>query len=63
MRALVTGDREAFYEAEIAMREDAGLPPFGRLAAIVVSAKTRPEAKPMLGLWRSPRRKRASSAC
>ena len=45
MRALVTGDREAFYEAEIGMREDAGLPPFGRLAALVVSAKTRPEAE------------------
>ncbi len=45
MRALVTGDREAFYEAEIAMREEAGLPPFGRLAAIVVSARTRPEAE------------------
>jgi len=45
MRALVTGDRQAFYEAEIAMREEAGLPPFGRLAAIVISAKTRPEAE------------------
>ncbi len=45
MRALVTGDREAFYEAEIAMREEAGLPPFGRLAAIVISARTRPEAE------------------
>ena len=45
MHALVTGDREAFYEAEIALREEAGLPPFGRLAAIVVSAKTRPEAE------------------
>jgi primosomal protein N' (replication factor Y) len=45
MRALVTGDRAAFYEAEIAMREEAGLPPFGRLAAIIVSAKTKPEAE------------------
>ena len=45
MRALVTGDREAFYEAEIAMREEAGLPPFGRLAAIIISAKTKPEAE------------------
>ncbi len=45
MQALVTGDREAFYEAEIAMREEAGLPPFGRLAAIVISAKTKPEAE------------------
>ena len=45
MQALVTGDRQAFYEAEIAMREEAGLPPFGRLAAIVISAKTKPEAE------------------
>ena len=45
MRALVTGDRAAFYEAEIALREEAALPPFGRLAAIVVSAKTKPEAE------------------
>ncbi len=44
MRALVTGDRQGFYEAEIAMREEAQLPPFGRLAALIVSAKTRPEA-------------------
>ncbi len=45
MRALVTGDRDAFYAAEIAMRQEAGLPPFGRLAAIIVSAKTKPEAE------------------
>ncbi|MDC9700645.1 MAG: primosomal protein N' [Alphaproteobacteria bacterium] len=38
MRALVTGDSEAFYEAEIGMREREGLPPFGRLAALIVSA-------------------------
>jgi primosomal protein N' (replication factor Y) len=45
MRALVTGDRQGFYEAEIAMREEAGLPPFGRLAAIVIQAKTKPGAE------------------
>jgi primosomal protein N' (replication factor Y) (superfamily II helicase) len=45
MRALVTGDRQGFYEAEISMREEAGLPPFGRLAAIVIQAKSRPEAE------------------
>lgn len=45
MQALVTGDRAAFYEAEIAMRETAQLPPFGRLAGFVVSARTRPEAE------------------
>ena len=37
IKALLSSDRDAFYEAEIAARRAAGLPPFGRLAAIVVS--------------------------
>jgi len=37
MRALVAQDREAFYSAEIELRERAAYPPFGRLASIVVS--------------------------
>jgi primosomal protein N' (replication factor Y) len=37
--ALLSGDAERFYAQEIALRERAGLPPFGRLAAIIVSAK------------------------
>jgi primosomal protein N' (replication factor Y) len=37
MRALVAQDREAFYSAEIELRERAHYPPFGRLASIVVS--------------------------
>jgi primosomal protein N' (replication factor Y) len=45
MRALVSGDAESFYQREIAERERAGLPPFGRLAAFVVSAATRHEAE------------------
>ena len=45
MRAIVSGDAEAFYEREIAERETAGLPPFGRLAGIIVSAATRAEAE------------------
>ncbi|WP_394887915.1 primosomal protein N' [Mesorhizobium sp. AaZ16] len=45
MRAIVSGDAEAFYEREIAEREKAGLPPFGRLAGIIVSAATRAEAE------------------
>ena len=45
MQALVSGDAEAFYQREIAERERAGLPPFGRLAGIVVSAGTRAEAE------------------
>ena len=45
MRAIVSGDAEAFYEKEIGERELAHLPPFGRLAGIVVSAQTRAEAE------------------
>src|SRR5271170_5834219 len=37
MRALIAQDREAFYDAEIAARERAHYPPFGRLASLVVS--------------------------
>jgi primosomal protein N' (replication factor Y) len=45
MQALVSGDAEAFYERETAERERTALPPFGRLAGIVVSAETRGEAE------------------
>ncbi len=38
MQAMVKGDREAFYRHELLAREAGGLPPFGRLAALVVSA-------------------------
>ncbi|WP_417309483.1 primosomal protein N' [Devosia sp.] len=38
MTAMVKGDREAFYAHEMAAREAGGLPPFGRLAALIVSA-------------------------
>ncbi|MDR7232583.1 primosomal protein N' (replication factor Y) [Caulobacter sp. BE264] len=37
MQALAAQDRDAFVDAEMAMREDAGLPPFGRLAAVIAS--------------------------
>ena len=38
MQALAAGDRDRFLEAEAAARRHAGLPPFGRLAALIVSA-------------------------
>jgi primosomal protein N' (replication factor Y) len=41
MQAIVAGDREAFYAREIGERRAAGLPPFGRLAGIVVSGPER----------------------
>jgi primosomal protein N' (replication factor Y) len=37
MQALKAQDRDAFVAAEMAERELAGLPPFGRLAAVIVS--------------------------
>ncbi len=37
MRALISGDAARFYAEETRQRARAGLPPFGRLAAIVVS--------------------------
>jgi primosomal protein N' (replication factor Y) len=39
MRALLSGDCERFYEEETNQRRRAGLPPFGRLAALIVSGK------------------------
>ncbi|HEY4193489.1 MAG TPA: primosomal protein N' [Mesorhizobium sp.] len=45
MRAIVSGDSDTFYEREIAERERAILPPFGRLAGIIVSAASRAEAE------------------
>ncbi len=44
MQALVSGDRDAFYEKEIAARREAGLPPFGRLASLLVSGSSREAA-------------------
>jgi primosomal protein N' (replication factor Y) len=41
MKALLLGDREAFYSSEIALREKTGYPPFGRLAGLVISANDR----------------------
>jgi primosomal protein N' (replication factor Y) (superfamily II helicase) len=38
MQALAAQDRDAFFAAEIAEREAAGMPPYGRLAAVIVSA-------------------------
>jgi len=45
MQAIVSGDSTAFYEREINEREKALLPPFGRLASLIVSADTRADAE------------------
>jgi primosomal protein N' (replication factor Y) len=38
MKALAAADRDRFLKAEATARRSAGLPPFGRLAALIVSA-------------------------
>ena len=43
--ALAAGDRDAFYAAEAESRRDAGAPPFGRWAAIIVSSENEAEAR------------------
>jgi primosomal protein N' (replication factor Y) len=43
--ALISGDAERFYREETRVRELAGLPPFGRLAALIVSASERESAE------------------
>ncbi|MCU0891694.1 MAG: primosomal protein N' [Sandarakinorhabdus sp.] len=45
MQALGKGDAEGFFAAEIAARRDLGLPPFGRLAALIVSSEDAAAAK------------------
>jgi primosomal protein N' (replication factor Y) len=37
MATLAAGDRDAFIELEMAERQSAGLPPFARLAAVILS--------------------------
>jgi primosomal protein N' (replication factor Y) len=39
LKAIASGDRDAFYAAEWSKREAAGLPPFGRLAALILSGR------------------------
>ena len=39
LKALASGNRDAFYAAEWGRREMAGLPPFGRMAALIISGR------------------------
>jgi primosomal protein N' (replication factor Y) len=39
LQALLRGDRDGFLQMEIAARQAAGLPPFGRIAAIILAAR------------------------
>ncbi|WP_424969163.1 primosomal protein N' [Dinoroseobacter sp. S76] len=38
IRAILTGDEEAFWRAEAAERQAAGMPPYGRMAGIILSS-------------------------
>ena len=44
MSAMLSGDAELFYEREIAARRAAAMPPFGRLASLIVSGPRAQEA-------------------
>ncbi|MFL6843517.1 MAG: primosomal protein N' [Allosphingosinicella sp.] len=44
IEALVSGDSESFYAAETQARREAAMPPFGRLAGIVISSEDLAEA-------------------
>ena len=37
IRAILSGDEEAFWQAEAAQRREAGVPPYGRMAGIILS--------------------------
>lgn len=45
MAAILTGDREAFLDHEIRIRQMGLLPPYVRLAALVISARDKPLAE------------------
>jgi primosomal protein N' (replication factor Y) (superfamily II helicase) len=45
LKALLSGDAERFYAQEIEGRKMAGLPPFGRLASLIVSGSDKAEVE------------------
>jgi len=45
LRALVAGDRDAFYTSEIELREKTQYPPFARLASLLITAGERTAAE------------------
>ncbi len=44
MQALAAGGRDEFMETEAQMREDCAMPPFGKLASIVIESQSEQEA-------------------
>ncbi len=45
MAALVAGERDGFLEAEAAARQAAGMPPFGRLVAVILADRQQPRVE------------------
>ena len=45
MQGLKAGDKDRFYAEELAERHDAGLPPFGRLASLIISGRDAAEVR------------------
>jgi len=43
IRAILSGDEEAFWQAEAREREAAGVPPYGRMAGIILSSENAAE--------------------
>ena len=43
--ALISGDGPGFYAAETEARREAAMPPFGRLAAIIISSEDKDDAE------------------
>lgn len=43
MQALAVGERDAFFTAELAARESAQMPPFSRLAAVIIEGRKEAE--------------------
>jgi len=41
MQAIASGSTQSFYEYEITARRSSGMPPFGRLAALIVSCRNK----------------------
>ena len=44
MKAILAGDRDAFYKAESEQRKQNGLPPYGRLVSFIISGNDKTSA-------------------
>ena len=49
IQAIISGEEEAFWRAEAKTREDAGAPPYGRMAGIIISG---PDENAVVGIAR-----------